>query len=193
MTGIIILAAGSSSRLGRPKQNLLFKGKTLLQNTIETTISSKANPVIVILGANADVIKPYIEKYPVHTIYNTDWHEGMASSIRLGVKELLKTDPGIDSLILMLCDQPFVDIPLLDQLIDLSADSAIIACAYNETTGPPALFNRSYFEELLGLKGSEGAKKLLVRYADVVTKLPFPLGEVDIDTIEDYENIKRSK
>ena len=88
MTGIIILAAGSSSRLGTPKQNLGYQGQTLLQRAIETALASVCRPILVVLGANETVIKPTIELMPGNIIYNSDWHEGMASSIRLGVTEI---------------------------------------------------------------------------------------------------------
>src|SRR5476651_1174100 len=83
MTGIIILAAGSSSRLGKPKQNLIYNGKTLLQNAIDTASSSLCKPIMVVLGANAVVIKPTIESLPVNILNNENWQEGIASSIRI--------------------------------------------------------------------------------------------------------------
>src|SRR5580698_3225387 len=107
MTGVIILAAGSSSRLGKPKQNLVFQGQTLLQRTIQNAMASVCESVIVILGANAEVVQSTIQNQPIPVIYNPDWTEGMASSIRLGISELKKMLPNIKSVLLMLCDQPF--------------------------------------------------------------------------------------
>ena len=189
MTGIIILAAGSSSRLGKPKQNLVYKGQTLLQRAIETACSSVCKPVIVILGANAEVIRPTIDGSNVNLIQNSDWNEGMASSIRSGISELQKLELKADSLILMLCDQPFVDTSLLDQLVQKKSTKGIVACAYNDTAGPPVLFDAVYFDELLLLKGQEGAKKLLLKYPDDVVAVPFPWGDIDIDTVEDFEKL----
>ena len=188
MTDIIILAAGSSSRLGKPKQNLIYKGQTLLQKAIETAIASVCREVIVVLGANSGVIRPNIENKPVHIIHNADWEEGMALSIRLGVTEL-KKNPETDSVLLMLCDQPFVQTALLDQIIQAKSKKGIVACVYNDTIGPPVLFDKKYFDELLLLKGQEGAKKLLLKYTDDVATIPFPLGSVDIDTREDFEKL----
>jgi len=191
MTGIIILAAGSSSRLGTPKQNLGYQGQTLLQRAIETALASVCRPILVVLGANETVIKPTIELTPGNIIYNSDWHEGMASSIRLGVREIQKIEPNITAVILMLCDQPFVTTAILNTLVQTKTTngSDIVACAYNNTIGAPVLFNAVYFNDLLLLKGQEGAKKLLVKYGEMVTSVPFPLGDVDIDTVEDYEKI----
>ena len=189
MTGIIILAAGSSSRLGQPKQNLLYKGKTLLKNAIDTASSSLCKPVIVVLGANADVIKPTIENLPVSILQNEEWREGMASSIRLGITELKKIEPKATSVVLMLCDQPFVNAESINKLVQSQSKKGIVACAYNDTIGVPVLFDKFYFDELLKLKGQEGAKALLTKYPDDIAKIDFPLGSVDIDTIADYERI----
>jgi molybdenum cofactor cytidylyltransferase len=188
MTGVIILAAGESARLGQPKQNLFFNDKTLLQKAVETALASVCERVLVILGAHNEVIRPTISQYPIEIIHNTEWTEGMASSIRLGITELQK-DLKIKSVILMLCDQPFVDTALLDKLTKSSSEAEIVACYYHDTVGVPVLFNSKHFDELKSQKGHDGAKKLLVKYADEVLSIPFPMGNVDIDTIEDYEKL----
>lgn len=185
MTALIILAAGESARLGRPKQNLVFEGKTLLQRAAETALSTACGPVIVVLGANAEAIRQTISQYPVEIIYNADWPEGIASSIRLGIKEL-QQKPGVTSVILMLCDQPLVSATLLNELVEKRADAGIVACTYENTIGTPVLFSSAYFEELQLLTGNEGAKKILLKHPATVISIPFPLGGVDIDTIEDY-------
>src|SRR5665213_1527151 len=189
MTGIIILAAGSSSRLGQPKQNLAFKGQTLLQRAIDAALGSACRPVIVVLGANIETIKPTIADKPVHIASNQDWSEGMASSIRLGVTELKKVQPGADSVILMLCDQPFVTSVILDQLVQSKSKKGIVACGYNDTIGVPVLFDEFYFDDLRSLKGQEGAKNFLLKYPDAVTEVSFPLGSIDIDTVKDFKKI----
>ena len=191
MTGIIILAAGSSSRLGTPKQNLIYKGETLLQRAIKTALATGCHPVVVILGANAEVIKPTIEDLPIKIIYNKDWQEGMSSSIHSGISELQKTGTKISSVILMLCDQPFVNTELLLQLISENSKQDITACAYNNGIGPPVYFDGFYFPELLLLKGNEGAKKLIIKHEAHVTTVPFLLGSVDVDTVEDFERLKK--
>src|SRR4051812_38202550 len=114
MTGIIILAAGSSSRLGTPKQNLMYQGKTLLQRAIHTALTSACcESVLVVLGANEGIIRPNISDQQIHITYNSDWEEGMASSIRRGVTEMQRLEPLVTSVIIMPCDQPFVDSLLL--------------------------------------------------------------------------------
>jgi molybdenum cofactor cytidylyltransferase len=192
MTGVIILAAGSSSRLGSPKQNLVFQGQTLLQKAIQNALDSGCTCVILVLGGNAEIIQPTITDQAIPIVYNPDWKEGMASSIRYGLTELQEIAPTVTSAILMLCDQPFADAAILNQLIQKKSvtDKKIIASAYNGTVGPPALFDKSHFPELLQLTGNEGAKKLLLKYADDVATIPFLLGAIDIDTVGDYEKLE---
>jgi molybdenum cofactor cytidylyltransferase len=194
MTGIIILAAGSSSRFGSPKQNLVYQGKTLLQRAIQTALTSACcDCAVVVLGANEGEIRPNISDQQVNIVYNPDWQEGMASSIRLGIAQLLYLEPLVTSAILMLCDQPFVDPLLLYQLTERKTenDTGIIACEYKNTLGVPALFDKKYFVQLMKLTGSEGAKTIINAYPDDVMSVPFGLGAIDIDTIDDFERLNR--
>ena len=192
MTGLIILAAGASSRLGTPKQNLIYQGQTLLQRAIHTALTSACcEKIVVVLGANEGVIRPNIFDHQINITYNPNWQEGIASSIRLGITELQKLEPNITAAILMVCDQPFVDPLLIYQLTERKAENnnGIIACAYKDTLGVPALFDVSYFPRLLMLQGKEGAKKLIKAFSHDVLPVAFPLGAIDIDTMDDYEGL----
>ena len=192
MTAIVILAAGPSSRMGSAKQNLVYDGQTLLQRAVKNALSV-TETVLVVLGANREDIEYSIKDQPVNILYNTNWPEGMATSISLAVEEIQSAYLNITSIIFMLCDQPFADADLLQQLIDVSetSDKGIMASEYHNTLGVPALFKQAYFPYLLALKGKEGAKKLLLQHADDVQAIPFPLGEVDIDTLEDFEKLNK--
>ena len=192
--GIIILAAGSSSRFGEPKQLLVHQNKTLLQNAIDAAIGSKADQVIVVLGANAKQVSDGIEKSGIYVLINTEWEEGMASSVRNGLNELLFTNSSTDAVILMVCDQPYVSSELIDEIIDIyrRTGKKIITCDYGETTGPPTLFHHSFFNELMQLKGDTGARKIIQHHPNEVATIPFPEGKVDVDTKEDYDAIERS-
>jgi molybdenum cofactor cytidylyltransferase len=185
-TGIILLAAGSSSRLGRAKQLIEFQGKTLIQKAIEEANKSQVDCLVGVLGANADLIQTGFEPSSTSFIINSDWQQGMSSSMQAGLRFLMEKEE-IDQVLLMLCDQPFVDASLLDQLITAKETSVkgIVAAAYSNTLGVPALFDKHYFEELLQLNGSEGAKKVIFNHQAEVHALDFPLGAVDLDTEED--------
>jgi molybdenum cofactor cytidylyltransferase len=190
MTGLIILAAGNSSRMGRPKQTLVYQGKTLLQHAIQAAVQSNCEPVFVVLGAYADEVSAEIHDESVIIIHNPKWQKGMASSIRAGIAELEKNEE-IDSVIIMLCDQPFVDTGLLNSLVELqqTSNKDIVACSYHNTLGVPVLFSKAYFASLLELEGHEGAKKILASNRDDIATIAFPQGEIDIDTPDDYNRL----
>ena len=190
--GIVVLAAGASTRLGKPKQLLPYQGKSLLQHVVDAAVNSKANPVIVVLGANADLVSTEIDKIKVHVIENSEWEEGMASSIRTGLNTLLKISPVVDAVIFMVCDQPFVSAVVLDDLITtyLKTGKPIVTCNYGEAIGSPTLFHKSLFAELMQLKGDAGARKIIQTHNDEVATVLFVKGNIDIDTKEDYEASK---
>ena len=136
-------------------------------------MSSACDTIAVVLGANAGILRSTIIDQPVHIFLNADWEEGMASSIRFGVNELQKAEPQLTSIILMLCDQPYVDKAIINQLIQKKLENKIIASAYNETLGPPALFDQAFFSELLSLSGHEGAKRIILKHPESVIAVPF--------------------
>ena len=190
-TGIIILAAGSSSRFGNTKQLLHFKGKTLLQHTMEEAAEAGAEPVVVVTGANADEISKEIKNEKIEIVFNKDWEQGMASGIIIGLKKAISLNNKMEKAIIAVCDQPFISSSLFQQLYQKQNESAkyIVACCYADTIGTPALFTQKYFDVLMKLKGDEGAKKLMKTYSEDVATVDFPKGYIDIDTKEDYENL----
>jgi len=191
MTGIIILAAGASTRMGEAKQNLHFKGQTLLQTAVKTAVTSKANTVAVVLGANANSIAPTIINEPVRVFVNDDWHTGMGATISYGLKELLKLRPDLSSVVFTLTDQPLVDNHFINKLIDQAAPGKIVASSYNETLGPPVLFDKQFFEEILLMTGNDGAKRIIQKHQKAVVEIPFSLGAFDIDTPDDYHRLSK--
>lgn len=192
--GIVILAAGSSSRLGNPKQLLKYGGKSLLQNAIDAAANSDASEVVIVLGANAEEISKGIDKSNVNTIINTEWKEGMASSVRNGLNELLFISPSTDAVIFMVCDQPHISSMVINELINTQSETGkpIVTCNYGEVIGPPALFHKSLFPELMQLKGDAGARKIIQQHSNDVATILFAKGNIDIDTNEDYEALKSS-
>jgi molybdenum cofactor cytidylyltransferase len=187
--GLVILAAGESSRLGfYPKQLLEFKGKTLIRHAAENALSSKADLVSVVLGAQAESLKDGIEDLAVEIVINENWPDGMASSLQKGLHKLLAIEPDLSALCITLCDQPLVDSGIIDRLIETfqTGDSLIVASAYAETSGVPAVFSSRLFDELLALESSQGAKKVIVKHLDRVKKIPVPEAFYDIDTRQDF-------
>ena len=190
-TGIIILAAGNSTRLGRPKQLVSYGDQTLIQHAVSAALSTPTAPVILVLGADSKAIKPTISQTDLVIIENKDWQQGLASSVRAGVSALLKSHPSIDGAILMVCDQPFVTSSILSQLIEKhkATEKEIIASEYENTLGTPAFFHKSQFKKLLALFGDSGAKKLINKHPELVDKVAFPEGIIDIDTEEDVAKL----
>lgn len=192
--GIIILAAGASTRLGKPKQLLEYRGKTLLDHAVNEAINAKADAVFVIFGENADLFQKEIDNEKIRIVINKDWEEGMASSVRLGLDTLLKSKPYVDAVIFMVCDQPYISSSVLNELIitQQRTTKQIVTCNYGESIGPPALFHKKYFRELAKLKGDVGARNIIQENMHDVAFIQFPKGQIDIDTNEDYESLKKS-
>jgi len=194
-TAIVILAAGNSTRFGSSKQLLHFNGKTLLQHAIDEATEAGANPVVVVLGANANEVSASIDTTAVEIVLNNRWEEGMASGIVAGVGKASSMSEHVHYLIISVCDQPFISSALFNQLYQTQTESqkGIVACAYADTIGTPVLFTQKYFDHLLALHGDEGAKKLLTTYATDVATVHFPNGNFDIDTKTDYEELLKDR
>ncbi|MCP9494997.1 MAG: nucleotidyltransferase family protein [Pyrinomonadaceae bacterium MAG19_C2-C3] len=189
--GIVILAAGASTRLGAPKQLLQYEGKTLLRRAAEAGLASMCRPVVVVLGANAEIMRVEVEDLPVIIVENPAWAEGMSASIRIGVRALEDENPVIDAAVITLCDQPFVTAEIINNLTEVfrREHSPVVASVYGEARGVPALFARSVFDELRALEGGDGARQVIKRHAHEAKFVLFPKGQVDIDTRKDYARL----
>lgn len=187
--GLVILAAGASTRLGTPKQLLRSGGKSLLLQAAQTALASVCKPVVIVLGAYAELLKQEVQDLPVQVVENPHWQEGMGGSIGTGIKAINSFSDNIEAVVLMLCDQPFVSVDLINNLVKTSGITkhSIVASQYQETFGVPTLFKRKLFEELLSLKSAEGAKKIITKYSSEVDSVAFASGVIDIDTLDDYQ------
>jgi molybdenum cofactor cytidylyltransferase len=193
-TGIIILAAGNSSRLGRPKQLLSYRGKTMLSHVIAESLAASLQPVVVVTGAYHTKIHDSLKGQPVEIVFNPSWETGMASGIVAGLKGILSLQPHLQSVIVAVCDQPYISAELFRSLIKEHTFSGkgLIASEYSGIAGTPVLFAHRYFKELSMLSGDAGARQLLKRYPDAVTTVSFPDGNIDIDTEEDFQRLPGS-
>jgi molybdenum cofactor cytidylyltransferase len=191
---VVILAAGKSNRLGRPKQLLTYKDKSLLQHAAESALGTGIEPVIIVTGARAELMEKELVNYPVQLAYNEDWEEGMASSIRCGVKTAKRIKPDVDGILFMVCDQPFADTALLNKLITKQKETGmpVTACVYDDIIGTPAIYHESIFPELMSLSGDIGAKKIISAHSDSLATISFNSGKTDIDTQNDYENLLKT-
>ena len=186
--GAVILAAGASTRMGEPKQLLPLEGRPLLVRAVEAALASPAWPVVVVVGAHADKIRPVLARHPVLIAENPAWAEGMASSLRAGIDTLRQFSRSLDAALIALCDQPAFSAEAIARLVaaQRTTGRSIVAARYAERLGAPALFLREHFAALAALTGEEGARTLLQQHADRVAAVDLPELAIDLDTPGDY-------
>lgn len=189
-TGIVILAAGRSARLGSGiKQLLLFGNKTFIQHITDAALEAQPSQVVVVTGAYAAEVSASIQDRAIQIVYNELWEDGKGTGIMAGVRYLGAHFPEIEHIIIAVCDQPYVTAALFQSLYETQQKSGknIVAAAYADTLGTPVLFTGKYREKLLQLSGDAGAKKILSAHLDDLATVSFPEGAMDVDTMEDYE------
>ncbi len=188
----LVLAAGASTRLGKPKQLVTFNGERLLDRAIRIAKEAGASPVFVVLGAEYERMLEALANSPegpetgVRILINKAWKTGMASSIRLGATAAERV--GAEDLLVLGCDQPAVSANHLLALCEASKREHVVASYYWQRRGIPALFPSFAFHVLQELTGDTGARELL--QDEAVLTVPLPGGEFDVDTPEDLERLR---
>jgi molybdenum cofactor cytidylyltransferase len=186
----IILAAGGSARFGQPKQLLPFQGESLVRRAVRNAIEGGCARVAVVAGDVRDRIEIELRETPAVIVENPGWQRGLGTSIRCGLLHLRSSRPEPDAVILLACDQPFVDASVIKSLVAQWEKSRkpMVACSYAGTLGIPALFDRSCFLELLSLPDDSGAKALIQSRSADVAQIEFEKGAIDIDTPDDFQS-----
>jgi molybdenum cofactor cytidylyltransferase len=189
--GCLILAAGSSSRLGRPKQLLKYKEETLIEKTISTALSAGISNVYVVLGYEFEIIRNAIPELPVKIIHHRKWQEGIGSSIRTGIIKM-EQEEHFDAILIMLCDQLHISSYHLKSLTEayLQNHKSIVATGYGHGTGVPALFDKRKFQSLRALIGDNGAKAIINENSKDVYVVNFERAGIDIDLPEDLIHLE---
>lgn len=188
----VILAAGGSTRLGRPKQLLPYGGEVLVSRIARLTESCGCSPIVVVTGASASEVEAALQSLPLaQTVFNPDWETGMGSSASVGVSAALQSEIPFDAVLLLVCDQPLVSETLLRDICETyrRTGKSVVASEYDAIYGVPCLFDRSVLPELVALRGASGAKSVIERYrkAGDAISVPFPEGTLDVDTPADWE------
>jgi 4-nitrophenyl phosphatase len=188
----IILAAGAGRRFGEPKQLLTWEGQPLIVHAADTAWMAGLHPVVVVIGARADVIAPALTSRPVQLVRNYRWDEGLSSSLYTGIAAL---SAETDAAIIMPVDQPLITPRLLQQLVARWKESGQEIVAPRTPDGQrsgPVIFSRRYFSELAGLSGDVGGRVLVERYADRIAYLSVNNPQIlkDIDTPEAYRQLR---
>jgi molybdenum cofactor cytidylyltransferase len=179
----VVLAAGSSSRLGEPKQLVRLGGENLLERAVRVAREAGCSPVVVVLGAEYVQVLGNSVLGDVVTVINDKWEEGMASSIQLGVGALKFCARDAEGVVVMACDQPAVTVK---HLFHLTLRAEVKASRYAGRNGIPAFFPKKHFDKLMALTGDKGARELLAeaRYEELEN------GELDVDTREDLNRVR---
>lgn len=180
----VILAAGASRRLGQAKQLVKIDGEPLLGRTVRLAAQASCQPIVVVLGFEADRIRRALDGFRVIVAVNENWRAGIGSSMRCGVETALQISLPPKDILLMVCDQVRLSADVLRQLLrlHLSAKYPITAARYSGRLGVPAVFSSIFFPDLLGVSGDRGARKILERNGVRVGAVDFPEGELDLDT-----------
>jgi molybdenum cofactor cytidylyltransferase len=205
-TGAIILAAGSSSRMGAERHKLLLPlaGRPVLEHVIEATLASQARPIIIVLGHQADQVRSHIHAYAGHPyvtiVENADYLQGMSTSLHAGVRALMTMDNAqmpraleVGSVLVVLGDQPLMTTTIIDTLIATwrATGKRIVAPLYNGKRGNPVLFDADLFAELLQTTGDEGGRSIIECHRqDMATvEIGNTMVSYDIDTWEAYQQV----
>ena len=183
----VVLAAGSSRRLGKPKQLLSIGGTTILEITLDNVLDSRVNEVVLVLGYQAERIARVISGRAVKVAVNPDYKKGMSTAIRAG---LSLADENAQGIMLVLADQPFVDGKTINLLLENFGipEKDIVLPTYHGQRGHPVIFSAGYRPELLALEGDVGGREIMARHPGKVREVPVECEGVilDIDTPEAY-------
>jgi molybdenum cofactor cytidylyltransferase len=172
--------------MGFPKQLIVHEGEPLVRRIARVAVEAGASPVMVVLGSNAEMIAPVLSGLPsVTTVVNEEWSKGLSSSLAAGLTALFEAAP-CDAVLVTLADQPLVNAAVLRRLLAaFDGKRRIVASAYDDTMGVPAVFGREHVDALMGLTGDAGAGAWLRGRAGEVTSVPLDAAAIDIDTASD--------
>jgi len=190
----VILAGGTGSRIGRVKQMLPFRGRTILECVIESAVASLLHRVVVVIGYRADLVEPMLVGRKITVVVNRDYESGQSYSIKAGLEALPE---GTDAVLFMLGDQPLVAPATINKILEAyrMSKSLIVIPVFNRKRGNPVLFSRETFHRLETLAGDCGARPLFEEYAGRILEVPVEDGSIhfDIDTEEDYRLLIESE
>jgi len=166
----VVLAGGSSSRMGRPKQTLLIDGTPMLERILETLRRTKVEQVVVVLGDHSAQVKRGVKFDKEKVVVNREFHEGMSSSLKLGLREVPKE---AGAALVVLGDQPFVQPETIDRMLEayLRSKATVVVPVLRGKRGNPVLLDRRLFPEVEIIRGDVGAKSVVRRHGKEVLEV----------------------
>jgi len=185
----IILAAGESKRMGKPKMLMSYRGKTIIESVIDKVAGSNVDKLMVVLGSSGNEIEKIIISKPVKCCFNENYHQGMLSSVKCGLRSL---PGGFGAALIFLGDQPMVEISVINSVIDAWRHSGkgIVIPVTGNKRGHPLLIESRYRVEIETLDLQESLRTFIQRFSDDVQEIEVNASSIlkDIDTLEDYNN-----
>ncbi len=190
--GAVVLAAGSSRRLGQPKQLVPFRGEPLVRRAVFAALGAGADPVVAVIRSGDDAVAAALSDLPVELAENADAASGMGGSVRCGAAYLRASVPDLGAVLLLACDQPLVDAAYLEALLHAwrRTGRPIAASEYGGVPGVPVVVSAELVGELLAIEGDTGARDVVRRAPERVLTVAFPGGAVDVDTAEDLDRLR---
>lgn len=194
MLDIIVLAAGTSSRLGKSKQLLTIEGENLVNRVArvacELALQFNFHPPTFIIGKDQQRVEQSLSDLDIELHFNADWQLGMGASIISAVNHLADDT---DAILLLSCDQVLLNADSLRSVVECwqANPKKIIASAYNKTIGIPVIFPRRFFSELLQIDPDKGARQVLKKFPDEILSVDLPEAGQDLDTPEDEVLVRR--
>ncbi len=188
----LVLAAGGSRRLGRPKQLEPWGPTTLLGHVLDRVRQFPVDEVWVVIGASAELVLERVDLDGMGVVENPEWEEGIASSLRVGLDALTRLSKA-DAVLLVIGDQPEVDPAVVERLVEeyRRHRPQVVVPKYRYTWGNPVLVDRSLWPRLMSLEGDEGARKLFQAHPEWVREVWFEtLPPRDVDTAADVEELR---
>jgi molybdenum cofactor cytidylyltransferase len=184
----IILAAGEAKRMGRPKQLIEWNGRPLIAHVVRQALEAALDPTVVVVGAYADQVRMAIEAITVPIVENRRWADGMSTSVQTGLAAL---EPDVDAAIFLLVDQPHIDAAHLRAMVAAYQRSRqpIVVSAYQGRRASPTLFDRSFFDQLMQVRGDSGGRSIIRAHPDRVSAVEVDdeAKLLDIDTQADLD------
>lgn len=192
---ILIMAAGSSSRMGSIKQLLKIDGKTLLEKAIETSKKIRNTRIVCVLGAHAEVIKKQINFEGVDFVINNEYALGLSTSIQSGITYLQTQNHPFEGVLILLADQPAIEMQYYQDMARLFSENPeqIVASSYGTKMGVPAIFPKEVLNEIMRIQGDKGAQGFLQQNKQKIVTPEISVNLFDLDTPEDYDSYLKTR